>query len=63
MEGETHTLYCRRMMYYVRMNKVLSRYGLRVTEWKSPDLKPRHAFQKGFVSQCSQLFEDFVAFQ
>ena len=63
MEGETRTQYRKRMMHNDWINKEMSRYGLRVTERKSPDLKPRHAFQKGFVSQCSQLFEDFVAFQ
>lgn len=63
LEGETRTQYGKRMMHKDRINKELSRYGLRVTERDPPNLKARNSFPDGFVSQCRQLFEDFVAFQ
>lgn len=63
MEGETRTQYGKRMLHKDRINEELSRYGLRVTERDSPRQKPRNTFPDGFVSQCRQLFEDFVAFQ
>lgn len=62
-EGETRKQYRKRMLYKDEINGVLSRYGLAITERDAPALKARSAFQKGFTSQCRQLFEDYVAFQ
>ena len=63
MEGETRTQYRKRMTHKDKINKELSRYGLRVTEGCPPKKKPRNAFPDGYVSRCRQLFEDFAAFQ
>ena len=62
-EGETRKHYMSRMLERDVVNESLAHYGLEIHIASPPEKRYKNSLAKNFVSNCKELFDDYVAYR